>query len=423
MRKKISHFFSLINFGVLLNIFSYGLTAAVGLSLNILIIHFYKESIFGVFSISYTIYIILSQISVFGVPSSVLYYTSENPENKLLLKKIFSSGLLLVSILSFLLVTLVFLGFKFFSVFYDDLSGLISLKYIVPGLLFFSINKLVSQFLNGLSNFNFYSYLIIMRAIFLFGSFIFFVIFINNPLALSAIFSVTELILMVVALIKVRNFLVFDFTWLKKHWAFGKSAFVGSFLMDLYLKIDLIILSVFVSDYYVGIYSFSGFFLEGIKQLGTIYRTFLNPYITRVFHVSNILFKKKFLKSHIVKSYVFLGFSGILFLVFFPFLYNMTGGEEFKITYTILTILIFGFVAQSGIEPFMQIFNQIGLPSVQSKYLLYVSITCIISNLLLIPFFGVYGAAFGTFFTFLFQILFFYYLKNHFLKSKSKVGA
>ena len=138
---------------------------------------------------------------------------------------------------------------------------------------------------------------------------------------------------MVVALIKVRNFLVFDFTWLRKHWAFGKSAFVGSFLMDLYLKIDLIILSVFVSDYYVGIYSFSGFFLEGIKQLGTIYRTFLNPHITRVFRVSNVLFKKKFLKSHIVKSYVYLGFSGILFLVVFPFLYYLTGGEEFKLTY------------------------------------------------------------------------------------------
>ena len=192
--------------------------------------------------------------------------------------------------------------------------------------------------------------------------------------------------------------------------------------MDLYLKIDLIILSVFVSDYYVGIYSFSGFFLEGIKQLGTIYRTFLNPHITRVFHVSNVLFKKKFLKSHVVKSYVYLGFTGILFLVFFPFLYNLTGGQEFKLTYTILIILIFGFIAQSGIEPFMQIFNQIGLPLKQSKFLLCVSTTCVMFNLLLVPYFGVYGAAFGTFFTFLFQVFFFYSFKKSFLKAESKAG-
>ncbi len=419
MKKKIRYFFEFINSEVLLNVFSYGLTAVIGLTLNILIVHLYNESIFGIFSISYTIYIILSQVSVFGIPSSVLYYSSKNTNKKLILKKIFSSGLILVSILSFSIITLVFLGFNFFSIFYDGVLGLKSLKYIVPGLLFFSVNKVVSQFLNGLSNFKFYSYLIISRSVLLLGSFLIFVIFINRPIALSAIFSISELILMIILLTKFRTFLIFDFSWLKLHWNFGKSAFLGSFLMDLYLKIDLVILSVFVSNYYVGIYSFCGFFLEGIKQLGTIYRVFINPYITRVFIVKNILFKRKFLKFHIIKSYTYLGFSGIVLLIIFPFLYFLTGGEEFKMTYIILTILIFGFIAQSGIEPFMQVFNQAGLPLIQSKFLLYISLTCIIFNLLLVPSFGVYGAAFGTFFTFLFQILFFYYFKKSFFRTES----
>ena len=132
------------------------LAAVSGVLINVLIVSYYNVESLGLFSQAMAIYLIVSLISIFGVHGSVTKYVAElkNREEKLngLLTSSFLFILLFSSFFTFLLEVGLHLQPSFIS---HELSTL--LKYIFLALPFFSLNKLLLGFLNGLRKMTAYS--------------------------------------------------------------------------------------------------------------------------------------------------------------------------------------------------------------------------------------------------------------------------
>ena len=68
----------------------------------------------------------------------------------------------------------------------------------------------------------------------------------------------------------------------------------------------------------------------------------------------------------------------------------------------------------AGYQPFLMIFNQFGMPLKQTYFILFIFISNVVFNLLLVPFLGIFGAALGTGFAMITQVFYQRYLvKKH----------
>jgi O-antigen/teichoic acid export membrane protein len=187
------------------------------------------------------------------------------------------------------------------------------------------------------------------------------------------------------------------------HFSFGNKAALGNIVLG--TKPDIIICGFFLSDSLVGIYSFSSTLIDGFLQLFYVFRTNINPLITSTFYKDGKSALQELIKKNIRYYYrIFLAI-GIFSIVVFPTLLYILGIHDnisaYVITYATLTT---GCIAASGYIPFQMVFNQIGQPRMQTRFLIYIFLFSAIFNVLFIYFWGIYGAAIATSSAFLFQL-------------------
>ena len=82
---------------------------------------------------------------------------------------------------------------------------------------------------------------------------------------------------------------------------------------------------------------------------------------------------------------------------------------EFSESFGIFIILVVGVVIASGYLPFNMFFIQVGMPGRQTLYQVSVLMTAIVLNAVLIPLYGLVGAAVATAITFILAVV---YLKT-----------
>ena len=133
------------------NYVSLMIMAIMGLAINSIIIKFYNSSVLGIYNETYTWYMILSQISVWGLHMAVVKYVPETEDaeercailNAALLMAILTSATTIV--VAFVLMSLL------------DFSWKLSLHRAVLGLLMFSVNKVFLNYLNAAGKMTLYA--------------------------------------------------------------------------------------------------------------------------------------------------------------------------------------------------------------------------------------------------------------------------
>ncbi|MBI34590.1 MAG: hypothetical protein CMP67_04415 [Flavobacteriales bacterium] len=406
----------------ILNIGSFGVNAVVGLLLNFLIVEFYSSESLGVFNISYAIYIFLSQAGVFGIHNSVLKYASDFSKNTKELKQVLSSSLSLASIWALLMLVIAFVLSDVFMTFYDTKSAILSFQIVVVGVFFFILNKIQLSFINGLSKLKTYAFFLALRGVLMLSVFFGLVFYDFDPVYLSAVFSFSEIILFLLLSIFLFNFFQFssfwNLNWLKKHFQFGRHSFVGSFLMDVGSKTDILVLGLFVSDYLVGMYSFVAFFMEGFNQIPIVIRSVTNPKINKLYRTGRSSLLESFLKLVIKKSYLgFIPF-GVVCVLCFPLVIYFSPKFDLWNSWILIALLMLGPILESGYSSVQMIYNQCGFPKIQSLFSAIVFLWNLAFNFLLIPFLGIYGAAIATTSSFILKI----FLMKYYAKSKIGVS-
>ena len=397
------------------NILGFLIIAVCGLAINILITRYFGFAILGYFNILLVFFLVLSQVSSWGIQLSVQKFIPQFRKNNILCKQILTSSFFISLILGMVGAALLYLLKEVPGNIMDNTLLKSGFTFIIPGIYFLTINKIFLSFLNGMRFMKTYAFFSALRPFLMLIFLLVFIGFESNIKYLGLIFTLPECILLFFLAFNVRKwFIKLNFVrfrrLLKLQFWYGNKVVLGSIVTNFQSKIDIFILGFFVSNTMLGVYSFAVFVADGFFQIFYVFRTNINPVITNIYYSRTNLLLQRVVKKSIRNFYKIFVVLGLVIAVLYPIILVV-----FKIENHILSnllvfyILLTGIVISSGYIPFQFFFNQIGKPKEQTKFLVIIFSITIFLNLSFIPFIGIFGAAVAIFLANLFQMV---YLKQ-----------
>jgi O-antigen/teichoic acid export membrane protein len=184
--------------------------------------------------------------------------------------------------------------------------------------------------------------------------------------------------------------------WIGRHLRFGMRGLVHAALLEAHLRIDVMMLAVFVEDRVVGVYAFAALFGEGLHQVGGVLRTVVYPDVVR------LLARRQWgeLRRLVVRtSSISVGVTlaiGVVVVVAFPRLGALTGRPFAPEGWAILLVLVTSLVAYAAFAPFDQLLLQGGRSGAQSAWMFGAVALNVVLNAVAIPWLGGLGAACAT---------------------------
>jgi O-antigen/teichoic acid export membrane protein len=418
---KQSPFYGKFGWDILWNVFSVVALGVIGIGINIIIGRFYGAAQLGVFNQVYAVYILLSQVAVGGFHYSVLKHVPQYRDESDVCNGVVSSALVLTLGLA-ALVTAAALGLSGFlgwALGSRDVAA--AFPYVVPGLLFFALNKVLLAALNGYRLMKAYAVFQGLRYVLMLGVLVGILLLGRPSRELPLLLSGAEaLLLLVLAPFSLRHFSLVGprrwAGWVREHLVFGFKAFPSGVLTEVNTRVDILMLGLFTSDAVVGVYSLAAFVAEGVMQLPIVVRTNLNPIITRMYFGGEKAELEKVVRRGIRMFYWIFGAILLVVAAAYPLISKvLAGGGEFTASWPVLCILLAGMAASAGYLPFMMLLVQAGYPGLQTLVLTLIVVSNVALNALLIPFWGMYGSAVGTAIAFVLGALYLKWLARRYL--------
>ncbi len=391
---------SKFNRDVLWNLGSLGILSVGGILTNAIILKLRGAEALGIFNQVYAIYIVASQVGVGGLQFSVLKYVSHNQTDLAQCADITSSAVALVTLISGAVCIVGYL--------LKDLAGALlqspgvtqGLLLVIPGLLFFSLNKALIMVLNGLRHMRAYAIFKALRYI-LIPLGIAAIIALDWPgeyLPLSLTIAEGVLFLGLVVYINTRLF-AFKLSssmrfWFSEHFWFGVKGVLSGVLTELDTRVDVLMLGYFSNDAVVGIYSFAATLAEGIGQIPLVLRQNVDPIIGQHFAEGEKT-KISDLARRVRKTfYPLMGLVGLAAVLVYPVFFKLSSSENgLSQSWAVFTIIMLGIVINSGYRPFLGIMLQGGRPEMNTLFVGMLVVSNVILNAFFIFMLGIYGAA------------------------------
>ncbi len=401
------------------NLLAVGLGGVLYVLLNALIINSYSEATLGVFNQAFAIYILFSQLTVFGIHLSIQQFVPRYKNDVEILKTGLFSALLCTGIISTLVTVLAYPTLPWITGIFNSIDVTKAVQLCLWGVVFFSLNKVLLAYLNGMRLMVSFALGTLIRFVGMFLCVVVIIFVIDKPQLLVLALVIPELFLFLLLLILSRKNLMFKinkqvFKYVNEHISFGKNAFIGNVLIDVNTRVDVVMLGYFLTDSEVGIYSFVLAVAEGILQIPVVFRNNINPIITKASVLSNLSGKlSRVLSKNIRAFYKVIGGIALLAIVCYPVgLFVLSVEEHFWVYWALFAILVGGIVLASGYLPFNMMFNQLNKPGIQSRFFFWIFIINVLANGLLIKTIGLYGAAIGTSISYISHV----FLIKHFAK-------
>ncbi len=379
---------------------AFAVMAVSGLTINILVGASFGATGLGVFGQAMAIFVIAGHGSAAGLHNAVFRAIALTPQ---------SAGSLLttaqVAALPFAFGTavLALLCAPAIGLALDSPATATAILWMVPGLLFFGLNKIGLAALNGASLMRRHAagqmlrYFIIALAVTAVTAFD------NGPERLGAAFSLAEIavsLYLVAALLPLwrggtdrrlslqRGIEMVQFGW---------RSFGASLMADINLRVDTLMLGLFMGDREVGIYAFAAMLVEGLGNVALVLRNLVNPYFTRLLAAADSTAIRRLVAQVQMMAWPF------LLLVFIaawqwyqPAVRLMMGASDLEQGLAALLILIAMMAPYFAFSTFEEALMLAGHAGTQSLYQFAVTIANAGLNLLLIPPFGIEGAAIAT---------------------------
>jgi O-antigen/teichoic acid export membrane protein len=376
-------------------------TVAVGAATTFLIARQMGATALGVFAQLYAIHAIGAQIAVFGVHDSTQKHVADlsadgRPDAAAIdgaLRFVLVSALLLAAVLAMLAGPI---GLLVSS----DAVGR-GLYLVAPGIVFFALNKVLFGAINGRGTLKLYAGMQIVRAAFVLAAIAAIVTFSAPVYAVGGIFTAAEALLFPCLLLAVRPSFrrdpgTGDLPWWRRHFAFGGRGLLAAVLVETHLRIDVAMLSYFASDRDIGIYAFASLFAEGVFQLPVVLRTVAYPTIVQLAARADRAGVARMARRLSLASGALSIATALIVAFAYPYIAGRFDAGFVTPGSSVLFVLLAGMSICAFVVPFDQLLLQSGQPGRQSALMAAYVGANIVLNLLLIPPFGLLGAAVAT---------------------------
>lgn len=381
---------------------AFALMAATGVILNFFIAAHFGTAALGIFNQIYAVYIVSAQLAVFGVHDSAQKYAAQHAGDDNQMRAIARAAIILAAAIGAVLAFLLWLASAAIGGLADSAPVGQGVALAAPGLAFFAINKVLLGILNGERRMRAFALIQGARVLAILG-FAFYVAADDRPAyVLGAGFTVAEALIAGPLLLLVKPWRAGGpaapaaRVWLGRHLDFGARALPNGFLAESYVRVDVLMLALFVDDAAIGIYSFAAMFIEGLYQIPVVVRTVVNPVLVKLAAAADRPALARFAHRVMAVSLaIFVVGAGIVHLIF-PYLAPWFADGLVTGAQAVLVPLTLGLGLYAAFVPLDFILMQAGMPGRQSALMtLNIAINAGL-NLALIPSLGIMGAAMAT---------------------------
>jgi O-antigen/teichoic acid export membrane protein len=271
------------------------------------------------------------------------------------------------------------------------------------GIFFFGINKFFLAIINAENKMRIFALFQSLRYVGILIVLLMFFVFSWPGEYLISVFTISEIFLCSILLIFFRDQIIhrskikISRENSKTHILYGLKSIAAGALLELNSRIDVFMIGLFLTDKDAGVYSFAAFFIEGASQFLVVLQNVFNPPLAKLIHESNFERYKQSVKTIALRTYMVTLPICIISIYFFPYFLNLIqASNDFSNSIQVFNYLLIGLTVASGFFPFHTIFVMSGHPAIQSIFMILVVCINIVLNLILIPIYGIPGAALAT---------------------------
>lgn len=274
--------------------------------------------------------------------------------------------------------------------------------WVAPGLFCFAINKVLLGIVNGLRR---------MRVFAVYTSLRYLLIGAGLGLArawdldgdqLPVIWTFTEGALLLVLAVELFATvpLARGARWraeARRHLGFGARGVTATLAYEVNSKLDVWMLGNAVSNAHVGIYSLAAAVYEGVVQLAVVVQNNLNPIVAQQVAAGDQAAVEALVRRTRRWFVPALAGACLVGAAVYPYIIPlMTGDDAFASGARSFAIMMAGVALASPYLPFLQVLLMAGRPGWHTAYVLATTTTNLVACLVLIPRWGLEGAAIAT---------------------------
>ena len=385
------------------NLVPVALLAGVGLGSNFAIFTWWGPDALAIFNLVTTALFVFAVIGACGLQFSVLRAVAESPHDRARVASVVV-GALVPNVILAAIVTGAFLALRGpFSQLHASPAVGEGMLAAAPGLFCFSINKVLFNVVNGLRR---------MRAFAVYTSLRYLLIAVGVVTAhqlhvgigrVALVWTVTECSMFVVLGIEVIATVDLSRAnswrpWMQRHLDFGIRGVLATLAYEINTKLDIWMLGASgVAKSLIGVYALAGALNEGATQLSVVLQNNLNPVIANELahdHPKSVVDLARRTRRWFVPGFAAAcALGAVVFPYALPWLMRDVSLHAGTIPFA---ILMGGLILASPYLPFMQTLLMANRPGWHTALVVSVVSINFVADLVLIPRYGLSGAAMAT---------------------------
>lgn len=380
----------------------------------------------GLYTLVFTIYTFGMQFAGFGIGIALTKYAAEHHNNLPLIKEFISSGIIGSVISGSMILVLTYLLSEFISLnLFHNSQMIFLLKITAFCFPFIAIQKTVLGALNGLGEIKLYSFVNIIQNLSIVIFSIFLVLIFNMGVKGAVIgFIVPTILVGIFSLIFTKDFFMIPSSFrtvLKELLYFGFYIVLTNSLGMINAQIDSLMVGHFMSATDVGLYSVAILFAEGLILIPDSVQTVTTPAIAKYYGKKDYPNIIKLIQNSVSKVFCITILFSLIFLLFGQIFIEIIFKKEYLPAYYPLLILLIGYSIYSPVLSVNGALSSVGRVNVMFKVSTVSILINILLNILLIPKYGILGAAISTSTALIFTAVFRLYFIDRYVNTKKLV--
>ncbi|WP_157196716.1 flippase [Methanococcoides burtonii] len=356
----------------------------------------------GLYTLVFTIYMFGMQFAAFGIGAALTKYIAQYSDDEGKIKEFVSSGVIGSLISGSAMGILLYLLSPLIAINFFDMPAMEELLKITAICFpFIAIQKVVIGTLNGQRRMQAFALVNITQNVSVAILSIALVLFFKMDVTGAIIGYVAPTILIGILSIylakhDIQPSLFISKTVLKEISWFGFYVVLANSIGLINMQIDSLMVGHFMDETEVGYYAVAIIFMQGVILLPQVVQRVTTPVMAKYYGKNDFESIRKLIKSTMVKTFGGILFISVIIAVFGNYLIITIFTEEFLPAYRPMLILLVGYSICAPIGSVGNTLSSVGKVNIVFKMTALCALMNTMLNLILIPNYGIIGAASAT---------------------------